>query len=49
MPLELFEELCTLSKIEKPEFDLLDEHWGQIKGGKKGRMETFKRGFRYKK
>jgi hypothetical protein len=35
IPENLFEDLCYISKIDKSEFkfNLLGEHWGQIKGG----------------
>jgi len=37
LPLELFEELCHLSDMSKDNFNvkIIDEHWGQVKGGKK--------------
>ena len=39
LSLELFNELCSVSKINKKElkFEVLDENWGKVKGGKKSR------------
>lgn len=35
----LFNDLCYISKINKEElhFEILEENWGQIKGGKKSK------------
>jgi hypothetical protein len=37
MKRELFEDLCYLGKINKSKFSfiLLEDNWGQVKGGKK--------------
>lgn len=36
MPKELFDDLCTLTAINKKKikFKELDENWGKVKGGK---------------
>jgi len=36
LPENLFNDLCFISKINKSELNVeyLEEHWGQIKGGK---------------
>ena len=35
IPENLFKDLCYVAKMDKSEFkfNILDEHWGQIKGG----------------
>lgn len=37
IPEDLFERLCILARIDKEKlsFELLNENWGQVKGGKK--------------
>ena len=37
LPEELFKELCLMGKINSSELriKILEEHWGQVKGGKK--------------
>lgn len=37
LPEELFNQLCFFGRIDskKLTFDLIDENWGQVKGGKK--------------
>lgn len=39
LPENLFSDLCNFSGIDKSKlkFELLDENWGQVRGGKKGR------------
>lgn len=37
LPLDLFDDLCTVPKINKPKTQILDENWGKIKGGKKSK------------
>jgi len=41
LPLELFEDLCYLSKINPKSLDInyKDENWGKIKGGKISRRK----------
>ncbi len=36
LPEELFKDLCSLARIDSSEinFELVDENWGQVKGGK---------------
>jgi hypothetical protein len=36
LPENLFSDLCYISKIDKNEleFEFVEEHWGQVKGGK---------------
>lgn len=37
LPLEFFNNLCYLGKIDKNnlDFEIVDDNWGQVKGGKK--------------
>jgi len=44
MPLELFEELRGLGGLPSNQFEtrLIKDHWGQEKGGKKGRRKKRK-------
>lgn len=44
LPLELFENLCLISQINKSLFKVifLEDNWGQIKGGKKNRKNDSK-------
>ena len=39
LPEELFNDLCVIGKIDRNEadFEIVDEHWGQSIGGKKGK------------
>ena len=39
LPLNLFEELCDFAHLKKEdfEFEILEDNWGQIKGGKIGK------------
>jgi len=39
LPLDLFEQLLVLSNLNRNDFDfeILDDNWGRIKGGKKSR------------
>jgi len=39
LPLELFEELCRISGIDKRElgFEMVEDNFGQIRGGKKSK------------
>lgn len=41
IPIDLFDNLCYLSKINKKDLDyfIVDGNWGQIKGGKTGKIE----------
>ncbi len=36
LPLDFFENLCKLAELKKEDFnfEILNENWGQIKGGK---------------
>ena len=36
LPEELFDDLCVISKLDKRDidFEIVDEHWGQVLGGK---------------
>ncbi|NCN51631.1 hypothetical protein GW931_01325 [archaeon] len=40
--LNLVENLCNLSKLEKKDlvFEILDNNWGQVKGGKRTRLKN---------
>lgn len=42
LPLNLFQDLCYLSKFPKNKFKIkiLDKNWGQVKGGKKGKRNS---------
>ena len=39
LPEELFNDLCVIGKIDKKEidFEIIDEHWGQVIGGRIGK------------
>jgi hypothetical protein len=39
LPKELFDDLCYLAKIDSKNLEIgfLDENWGRVKGGKKGK------------
>ncbi|MDD5193945.1 MAG: hypothetical protein PHF67_05170 [Candidatus Nanoarchaeia archaeon] len=39
IPINLFEELCHVAKIDKKElkFEIIEGNWGQVKGGRIGR------------
>ena len=41
LPQELFEDICHIAKINPKNFEVktLEENWGQIKGGKKGKRK----------
>lgn len=43
LPEELFLELCHLAKINQSElmFEVLEENWGKIKGGKVTKKKAF--------
>jgi len=40
LPEDFFKDLCHISKLNPNDFDIkyLDDNWGKIKGGKKGRV-----------
>ena len=42
LPLDLFNNLCYLSKIDKNslKIEFLEDNWGQIKGGQKGKRKS---------
>ncbi len=42
LPKEFFEELCSISKInqDKLSFEIIEDNFGQIKGGKKSKRIT---------
>jgi len=41
LPTELFNDICEIARIDKSElaFELLDDNWGKIKGGKIGKRK----------
>lgn len=41
LPLDLFDDFCEVANINKSglNFELVDENWGKVKGGKKGRRK----------
>jgi hypothetical protein len=43
LPFELFETLCFLSKVDKNKFnfEIVEDNFGQIKGGKKSKRRGF--------
>ncbi|MEA3414100.1 MAG: hypothetical protein U9Q99_01060 [Nanoarchaeota archaeon] len=43
LPLEFFNELIKLSGIDKNslKFEIIEDNWGQIKGGEKGKFKYY--------
>ncbi len=39
-PKEFFENLIAITKLDKPEFEIVSENWGQVKGGKRGKRKA---------
>lgn len=41
MPEELFEEMLHLAKLSREDFDfdLVEDNWGQVKGGRKSKRK----------
>lgn len=42
LPEDLFNDLCDVARIDKSElnFEIIDENWGKIKGGKLGKRKS---------